>query len=99
MDKRETSGKLLDQRLPTRDGVSVAIDTEHPAVRRFKDRARITTAAECAVDIVLAILRREHLQHFVEHHGQMAAHGVPSASLAMARSRCWRRRAIVAAWI
>ena len=69
---------MLDQRLAARDGVGIAVDAEDAAIGGLEDGAGISAAAEGAIDVVLAVLRREQLQHVGEHDGNVAAHPPPS---------------------
>ncbi len=89
----EAAGKVLHEVLAARDGVGIAVDAEHAAIGGFEDGARIAAATERAVDIVRAVLGRQHLQHLREHHGAMAAHGLTS----LAASNFALRRATLSA--
>ena len=80
--KREPAAEMRHQLLAARDGIGIAVDAQHAAIGGFQNGAGIAAAAEGAVDIMRAVLGREHRQHFVQHHGKMAAHASPRASLA-----------------
>src|SRR5476651_224435 len=84
---------MLHQFGAARDRVGIAVDAEHAAIGGLEHGARVAAAAERAIDIVLAVLGRKHLQHFGEHHWNVAAHAPPSISL----SRCALRRAMLCA--
>src|SRR5579862_9409883 len=92
--EREAAAELRHQILAARDGVGIAIDAEHAAIGGFENGAGIAAAAEGAVDIMLAVLGREQREHFVQHHGKMAAHVSPRESLAISRSRLALMRAM-----
>src|SRR6185295_10614708 len=85
--QRETATEPRDKLLAARNGIRIAIDAQHFAIGGFEDGARVAATAERAVDIVPAVLRGQHRQHFTQHHWNMAVHGPPPLSLAISRSR------------
>src|SRR6185437_5371905 len=94
MHQGQPAGEAFGQGAAAFDRIGVAVDAEHAAIGGFKNRAAVAAAAERAVDIVLAVLRREQAQHLGEHHRNMdAAHAPPS----FAASNLALRRAMLSA--
>ena len=69
----QAAAETLHQRLAARDGGGIAVDAQHAAIGGFEDGGGIAAAAEGAVDILPAVARLQHLQHFVQHDRKMAA--------------------------
>ena len=76
----QPAGEAFNQRLAARDGVGIAVDAQHAAVGGFQNGGGITTATKRAIDIRRAVAGRQHLDHFVQHHRDVAAHASPAGA-------------------
>ena len=93
MHQREPAGIKRHQRLAARDRIGIAVDAEHAAIAGFQHGARITAAAEGAVDVMGAVARVQRFQHFGQHDREVAAHDAPPLALKAASARLQARRA------
>ena len=57
MHQGEAAGIQRHQLFAARDRIGIAVDAEHAAIAGFEDGARITAAAESAVDVMGAVAR------------------------------------------
>ena len=60
------------QFLGAQDGIQIPVDGQHAALGREEDGARITAAAERAVNDPVAVLRAKPGKHFVQHDRPVA---------------------------
>ena len=95
--KSEPPAELLHQRRTGGDRFRIAVERQHPRVRRrFENRARISARAECAVEIFSARARFERGEGFCTKHGNVpggsaCGSGSPlAAALHHSRAPCGR---------
>src|SRR5262245_61269399 len=79
-DQAQPRRITLGHRLAGRDGVGIAIDRDHLAVRAVEHGARIAAGAEGAVDITAAIARPQGIDDLARQHRNVAGRGVHASS-------------------